>query len=96
VTPPRLPLLPFLLLLGAGGTACKDSLRTPCAGEGAEGDSTVCRDGQDCLWLNLGSESGYFCGTVCGPKSSCPAGLTCKTGGASGCMTCQDLIDVCE
>ena len=94
--PLPLPWLLFLLLLVAAGPACKGNPRTPCGAEAGEGDSTVCQNGESCLWLNLGNDSGYFCAVVCGPGNSCPSIRTCKIGGASGCATCQSLINVCE
>ena len=90
------PWLAFLLLLVAASPACKNDDRTSCAAEAGDGDSTACRDGESCLWLNLGKDSGYFCAALCGPDDSCPSGLTCKIGGASGCATCQSLVNVCQ
>jgi hypothetical protein len=59
-------------------------------------DASPCRSGEECLWVHDGDNSGYFCARTCSQASACPDGESCKAGGASGCMTCQDLVDICE
>jgi len=63
--------------------------RTLCAGES---DQTTCAQNDRCVWMN----QAYVCATPCGNANACASGRACKTGAASSCATCQDLIDVCE
>jgi len=80
------------LALGLVHAACdKTPSRVPCT---AETDTTTCKAGETCLWIHDGA--GYFCATACSGGAGCPSGSKCKAGAASGCQTCQNLIDVCE
>jgi hypothetical protein len=71
-----------------GGCGDRLQLRACTADAGA----STCAAGFECLWLASG---GYFCVARC-VDGSCPSGGSCRSGGASSCATCQDLIDVCE
>jgi len=78
--------------MATAGVACDDKpSRVPCPGEQS---ATTCAQGQECLWLH--GANGYFCGAVCGVGAPCSASQTCKTGAASSCATCDDVVDVCE
>jgi len=77
-----------LLTMSCGGDG-----RARC--NGGE-DQTTCGSGEICLWLHLGTSSGYFCATPCTADKTCAAGKTCKEGAASSCDVCQNLIDICE
>lgn len=70
-----------------------DVSRVPCA---SDSDQSTCLQPERCVWRHLGASSGYFCATLCEAGGACPNGESCRTGVASSCMTCQDLLDVCE
>jgi hypothetical protein len=75
------------------GSSCGGDGRTPCTGMD---DQTTCGPNAVCLWIHDGSSSGYLCATTCTTNKPCPAGQSCKAGGASSCDVCQDLVDICK
>jgi len=88
------PLLLLVLLASCvAGVTCSSTARTAC---GSDAGPTTCASGQSCLWINAGSGSGYFCAMVCDAKAPCASGQACKAAAASSCMTCDDLLGICE
>jgi hypothetical protein len=85
----RLVLVASLAVIAS----CGDAGRTRCQGDT---DVTTCGASESCVWMNDGSASAYFCVTTCSGGAACPAGESCRSGAASSCSTCQDLIDICE
>jgi len=86
--------LSFALIM-ASGLSCQvgpTGPRQSCTGSG----DTSCPVSQTCLWLHATQGAGYFCGKLCTGGAACPSGQTCVTGAGSSCMTCQDVVDVCE
>jgi hypothetical protein len=82
-----------LLALSAalGDGACdKSPSRVRCTGEA---DTMTCKSPEECAWIHDGA--GYFCASLCA-GGACSSGHACKTGAASSCQTCQDLLDICE
>ena len=83
------------------GVTCgpHDELR-PCIQSDIPSDClTVARPPErpeSCLWVHDGTNSGYRCVVSCSGGTPCPGELACTMNGASSCMTCQDVIDVCE
>jgi hypothetical protein len=73
--------------------------RTAC---GSDAGQSACASGESCLWINgsgsgySGNSAGYFCATVCDAKTPCASGQACKAAAASSCMTCQDLLGICQ
>jgi hypothetical protein len=82
-----------LLALSAtlGGGACdKSPSRVRCTGEA---DTATCKSPGKCAWIHDGA--GYFCASLCA-AGACSSGHVCKSGAASSCQGCQDLLDICE
>ena len=67
--------------------------RVPCAGDS---DQSTCPPSETCVWRHLGASSAYVCATLCEADGACPNGTSCRTGAASSCTTCENLLDVCE
>ena len=86
-----LALLGLTLAVGSAAACDRSTNRARCVGEA---DAATCQRGETCSWLHDGAD--YFCATLCSQGRLCPSGLTCKTGAASSCQTCQDLLDICE
>ena len=64
--------------------------RVHCTGET---DTATCQSPDKCVWIHDGA--GYFCASLCA-AGTCSSGHACKTGAASSCQTCENLIDICE
>ena len=77
----------------SGGSCGSDVSRVPCAGDS---EQSTCPPSQTCVWRHLGASSAYFCATLCDAGGACPNGTSCRMDAASSCMTCENLLDVCE
>jgi hypothetical protein len=86
----------LMLIAGGGGCAQQPAPLVHCGIDGGTVDPTLCSGAQVCAWLHLGKSSDYFCVLPCGSEGECPGGMTCDPGGASGCTTCSNLVDVCR
>ncbi|HVV50440.1 MAG TPA: hypothetical protein VHO06_12315 [Polyangia bacterium] len=75
-----------LAALAGCGTARGRTACDPDAG------GASCPIGTQCLWLR---SAGYFCLTPCA-GGTCPSGQLCSRGVASSCMTCTNVLDICE
>jgi hypothetical protein len=85
---PVAKILFVLCLLGCLG--CNGDEWQPCA------KPADCHQDQECVWLNLGDDSGYHCATRCGEDNDCPDGESCGSTTASSCNVCMDIFHVCE
>jgi hypothetical protein len=87
----------WMLLVAAAmlpNSSCgSDVSRVPCAGES---EQSTCPQSQSCVWRHLGASSAYVCATLCDAGGACPNGTSCRPDAASSCMTCENLLDVCE
>jgi hypothetical protein len=81
------------LVLALFGVACEHArpTRARCS---EDPDAAGCPQGQQCVWIH--ANNGLFCAVDCGAGGGCEAGQICKSGAASSCQTCPDIVDVCE
>ena len=89
----RIGMLLVTAVVLSNSSCGSDGSRVLCVGES---EQSTCPPSERCVWRHLGASSAYVCATLCDAGGACPNGTSCQTGAASSCMTCENLLDVCE